>query len=76
MPNERLVASYFDRAVDVVTEQTRQIARLAFAVEQHVIMTLTTDTDLAAPCEACGCRLLTMQHSKCPACLTPTRKDV
>jgi hypothetical protein len=75
MPDERLIASYFDRAVDVVTEQTRQIARLAFAVEQQVLMQLPSGDDFAAPCDACGCRLLTMQHTKCPACLTPTRND-
>lgn len=75
MPEDRVIAEYFLRAVDVFTEQTRQIARLAYAVEQQAIAAATSDTEWVMPCHACGCSLLTLQHTKCPACLTPTRED-
>lgn len=73
MPDERVVERYFERASDLFTEMTRQIARLAYATEQGVISNLTHDTDLAEPCVACGCRLLLKHYDKCPACRAPTR---
>lgn len=73
MPEERMVERYFERAADLITELTRQIARLAYAAEQQVIVTVTADTELVEPCVACGCRLMTQQQDECPACRAPTR---
>jgi len=73
MPDVRVVERYFERAIDLVTELMREIARLAYAAEQQVIMTTTADTDFVEPCIACGCRLLMKHHDECPACRAPTR---
>ena len=76
MPDERVVERYFERASDLFTEMTRQIARLAYATEQVVISNLTHGTDLMETCVACGCRLLLKHHDECPACRAPTRSHV
>lgn len=73
MSDERVVERYFERAVDLVTELTRQVARLAYAAEQQVIVTVAHGMDLMAPCVTCGCRLMTEHHDECPACRAPAR---
>jgi hypothetical protein len=73
MSDERVVERYFESAADLVVELTRQIARLAYAAEQQVVVMITADTELTEPCVACGCRLMTRQYDECPACRAPTR---
>ncbi len=55
-------------------ELTRQVARVAFALEAEVKTRIASVERFDAPCRCCGCCLVREADTFCPACRTQLRE--
>ena len=69
--DERWLEYQFEQFQWRFDELIKQVGRLAYAVEQQVIVALPAQEAVHVPCAKCGCRLLTGVPDKCPACREP-----
>ena len=62
-----------DRVVAALAELTKQVSRVAWALEVQVIKGSTVGTLEISPCTQCGSQLVVVGLPLCPACLEPKK---
>lgn len=62
-----------DRVLSAIEGLARQVGRVAWALEYPLLNRFSSAT-APAPCSACGCRLIPIADTSCPAC-AQDRKD-
>lgn len=58
----------------LLEELTRQVGRVAWAIETNARLMMVSETHFAAPCRCCSCSLVPSDARFCPACGTALRE--
>lgn len=74
MPDDRLLERMFERALEAIENCSKQIGRMAFAMEAMVMEDIDEHDVEKSPCRACGSHLVPVKADECFACGTPKEK--
>lgn len=75
MPDERFIERLFERGIDALGGLTRQVSRVAFAVETVIFDELGQSRAEAVTCPTCSSALQIRSDNNCRACGEPLRKE-